>query len=74
MAFSKQGSNVAVVDINGDTATQTLESLEGKNGKESHSIILQWNLSCPWPHSLGQRGYVRDHYLNITSPMQFSLI
>ena len=74
MEFSKQGAKVAVVDINGYTATQTLESLEGKNRKESQSIIFQWNLSCPWPRSLGQRWYVRDHYLNITNPMTFSLI
>ena len=72
--FSKQGAKVAVVDINGDTATQTLESLEGKHGKESQNMILQWNLSCPCPHSLGQRGYVRDHHVNITNPLTFSLI
>jgi len=29
-AFSKQGSKVAVVDVNKETAAQTLSALEGK--------------------------------------------
>ena len=40
-AFSKQGSKVAVVDVNEVAATQTLKSLEGKNGKKSHKSVLQ---------------------------------
>ena len=35
-AFSKQGSKVAVVDVNEAAAAQTLKSLEGKHGGGNH--------------------------------------
>ena len=43
-AFSKQGSKVAVVDVNEAAATQTLKSLEGKYGEKSSNSVL----CCVW--------------------------